>query len=170
MNPLDPEYPIVENLNKGFTIGQEVKKMDIEHETKIRMNQNARNIVSTERNHLRDFGRDIPEIKHLNQDINNEYQRNNNNKLIDNISREITQNQELLSRQDKLYHQQLYAEQMNKKLEKIETKPMKKVRNDILKENIQTFANNKQAALAHKLMIERSKILNDTDRVAKKNN
>jgi len=56
---------------------------------------------------------------------------------------------------------------MARKLEKKEIKPYRKSNEEILKENIQIFESNKQAAIAHKKMIEKSKILTDAERFDK---
>ena len=68
---------------------------------------------------------------------------------------------------DKLEHQRLFAEQMARKMEKKEVKPYRKTETEILKENIQVFENNKNAAMAHKQLVQKSKILTDAERFDK---
>ena len=170
VNPLDPSYPLNDRYYDGFTIGEELKKMDEDFELKKQMNKQTRRTDAVTNTFNTVYTRDLPEIKPAKKSqgvITEDLQFNGWSSINNKNEQNVRQIEPLTMKPDKLEHQRIFAEQMAKKLEKKEIKVKRKSDEEIFKENIQTFENNKQAAVAHKKMIEKSKILTDAERFDK---
>ena len=150
-------------------MGEELKKIDADFEAKKRSIKEARKPPATD-TFATVYTRELPEIKpkKKSQGVATDDLQFAGWASINHKSSQGTKELESVAlKPDKTEHQRLFVEQMTRKLEKKEPKPYKKSEAEVHKENIKTFDNNKQAAVAHKKMVEKSKIMTNVERFDK---
>lgn len=116
------------------------------------------------------YTRELPEIKPIKKSqgvITDDIQFNGWSSISTRNAQPNKDFEPIKMKPDKIEHQRFFAEQMTRKLEKKDIKPVKKSEAEIQKENIRIFENNKQAALAHKNLVQKSKILCGAERFDK---